>query len=500
MNLITNHVLCTSNIYSGSILKAIGFPSVSSVLALQNLTIDQFQYDIITREYINISLPYCKDNKRIYDWCCIKKGNKTTPTIDYCQRSNTSASNSRIIKYSYCIISEIWPQQDILSWLNDTSYSTPSVSWVGFREYCSCKMPGRAVFVSIDPSPHPVWNNPCNDEIVLWSFYIFITLIYVILSIYIIYLLLIKILVIGFDKNHAIGVGIALTLACLIICCLLKVAALLHIMITRNVSARNEVTTGWLVFWSGVFLYIATTAIIFTFSNMAETISVIKSDNTKSLFITTLKYFFSMAMTTVIIILIIFQALGSNAANILLDHSSTLNDQVYWSTVLITYFRVVEISSVVIQFIVIISYGIFIFFIFSITGFKSDKNSFLHGFIIRNYYLLIALIAIILFTVVLLVELMTVLYDTGASWSNEEYPISIEKLWTSWLQGFFQIFWILFTALSVSHTKSQRKGVLSTITKSNNASSSLSKLSNHDDNISVITVGNAFADKTESFM
>jgi len=452
--------------YSGSVLIDIGFPSVSSTIKSEsNITTDLFQYDILFREYMNISYPYCRYEQIILKWCCV---NGTTSDCNRNQ-SNGDAPNSKIVPFNYCIITEKWPQDNIVGWLNNTSFTDQTQSWTGYSMLCTCKMSNRMVWVSNDPSPYPVWNpNPCDSEIVLWSFYVLETIMYVFLIFYLSYLSFVKLITLKLNKKNILPFFMVITVVWLIMACFLRIASLIYEMITRSASGiPSQVTFGWLIFWAGIPLLVASTWVIFVFSSMANTMlmktpvrntifTFINNRETRELILTIFKYTFSVAIIVCLILLIIFQSLASNAATNL-QSSYHLVDKTRLADKVNAYYRTVEIVAIVIQIIIITSYALFIGFIYFSVGFTADKHSYKHTFLIRVYYLTCAEISIFLFTCVIFVELTTLLYDTGASYTNNEYDSNVGKLWTNWLQGFFAFFWILFTALSISVTKEQKK-------------------------------------------
>jgi len=115
-------------------------------------------------------------------------------------------------------------------------------------------------------------------------------------------------------------------------------------------------------------------------------------------------------------------------------------DKQYWGDRTTFYFRVINILIVIIQFAILLGYLCFMGFIYKNVGISAKPGSFRGAIIERVYYLSVASVAVLLFTVCLFIELLTISYDTGAFWTNNEYESNTAEAWFQWHEGFFSFF------------------------------------------------------------
>src|SRR5689334_21367557 len=122
---VTSQADSSSQRYSLLNLTQVGggvFPPVSAIID-PNLV----QYDIVGRQVLRMVRPFCRWKDIYLDWCC---SSGACPNA-----TNNAAVNN---PYAYCIISETWPQADLVGWLNNTVFQETCVEcWFTYNYYCS---------------------------------------------------------------------------------------------------------------------------------------------------------------------------------------------------------------------------------------------------------------------------------------------------------------------------------------------------------------------------
>lgn len=421
--------------YSSKFLSSVGFPLVSSIVPIEYI-----QYDIIYRKTLNLSFPYCKFRQTVFNWCC-NSSEKVCPP---------DPNTSFVDIYSYCIISENWPQEDILGWLNNTVYTDTKTSWLGYSYYCTCKTNGRSVWIYQDPVPIPGWDS-CPGDIVIWIFHILLTIMYIFLMIYVIHILILKIGIAKKLKLKSSEWVKFLTLMCiswLLFSIIIRIVHLIYHMITRRQKINYIIVAGWLEIWAAITKIIGSIWSIFIFVSLSHKINLIKSDPSKLLFLNIFKFVFVIIAMILEFLLIAFWILFSNELN-KVDNSIILSEKKQHGDLVNTYLRYVLIDAVVIVLWYLTGFSIFIIFIYKTIGIWS-YNKYKKEFLFRIYYLTGMVFICIFHLTSLITSLLTQGYVLDTIFSKDIYLTNTASLWFTWFSDFFEFFWILFVSLALS--------------------------------------------------
>lgn len=434
-------------IYSPQSLKFRGLPLVNETIPVP---LNLFQFDIISRKVENLSFPYCQFKNKLKEYCCYSNNSGCPLEIN----------DTHTIPYSYCIISEIWPQPDIVDWLNNTAFGDNTHSWTGFSMFCSCKVPGRAFWIDQDPNPHVTWHNSCSSEIVLLSLCIILAILYIGLFIYQCYVFKTKIDIIKsieFNTKNLLNIFTLLNILWFLFACILRFGGLIYQIITRNESIKNAATYGWIVFWSSVCILIGSIWVIFLYSTMALRIQSIIENQIHVKILSSFKYIFTFCTSCLICLMIIFQAITFKAIENI-ENAFFIKDFIFWAGKFNYFLECVLIIALLMHVIIFLGFIGFLTFISYIAKIRNDDSERMKIFIKRIYYLYCATLAILFFIGVNCTELGT-LSQVGqtAFYSRLEYESNTAYLWTGFFQGLFSFFWNLFCVLSISVAKSIRE-------------------------------------------
>lgn len=138
-----------------------------------NLTREQrllIALDISTREvfYLNETNSFCVLDVELQEICGLN-------------------SSANVQGWTYCILAESWPQNDLWGWMQNTSPTSSLGFDTIFPALCVCPNPGRAYYLPHRIRPQPRFTPQCPFEfgaVVLYSFLMFCTLIVLLLVLY----------------------------------------------------------------------------------------------------------------------------------------------------------------------------------------------------------------------------------------------------------------------------------------------------------------------------
>ena len=207
---------------------------------------------------------------------------------------------------------------------------------------------------------------------------------------------------------------------------------------------------------------------------MAGKMSTVKKKPIVSMALLVIKWF-----TTVICAAILFTMIGLHAFA-LSNVKLAVNDYYFadaqkHGNIAIYYVRLELYIALFLLSIIVISYSSFIIFIFTQTGLFPTKG-YKKLFVRRVYYLSFATIAVALYLAMQFVYIFTISFDTGASYTNDEFYSLTAGIWAQFFGAFFHFIWMLFTLLAISVVK-EKKGQLSYETGDDDSSSSSSSSS-----------------------
>jgi hypothetical protein len=432
---ITHANYTSSHQYSPNYLTFVGFPLVSSIVPIEYI-----EYDIIDRKTLNLSFPYCKFRQTVFNWCC-----------NYSEKICPPDPNTSVVDiYSYCIISEKWPQEDIIGWLNNTVYTDTKTLWLGYSYYCACKTPGRSVWINKDPDPHPGWNS-CPGDIALWFFHVLLTIMYVCLMIYVIYILVLKIQIAKNLKLKSSEWLKFLTLLCifwLLLSIMIRITHLIYQMTTRRQELNNQNVAGWLEIWAAITKIIGSIWSMFVFVGLAQKINSIGNSPSQTLFLNILKIVFVIvAMILELLLIAFFSGLAHELTEI--GNAVVLSVIKHHADLLTTYLRCVLIDAVLIVFWYMIGFSTFIIFIYKTIGFWSD-NEYKQEFLTRVYYLTGMVFICIFHLTYSFTILLVQAYGYQTLFTSDIYLSNTSGLWFTWFSSLFEWFWILFVSLALA--------------------------------------------------
>lgn len=262
----------TVDVLTLKFLTDFGFPAVTTVFG--DVGARGIGLDLIARDtrYLNDTYNFCQVDSEIQQWCGVNS----------------------YTKFSYCVISETWPQDDTWGWLQNTTLGASTLTPI-YPAICACPIPGRAYYIpyrSTDTRQH--FGPSCPVEHTLLAFFILLIILSVILMSIIFYDTLVLIVgtlqtqeqwIISLVKSKTIWVKILLILYFFVTI----TNQFLFIIPTDNTSAANAKAV--LRFLGVILLLLAFSQAVFTLVEILLKAGIF-GDRSDAWLLTIFKWFF----------------------------------------------------------------------------------------------------------------------------------------------------------------------------------------------------------------
>ena len=119
--------------------------------------------DVLSRlsgtRYLNDTYSFCEVDQDLQHWCGYNSGQA----------------------FAYCIVAETWPQPDLWGWIQNTTFTAPSITPI-YPSFCACPIEGRAYYIpvrSVDYFPHFSIECPI-ENVLLAAFVVLIVLSFIV--------------------------------------------------------------------------------------------------------------------------------------------------------------------------------------------------------------------------------------------------------------------------------------------------------------------------------
>lgn len=372
--------------------------------------------------YLNDTTAYCVVNNELKNWC----------------GSNNAA------QYSYCIMSEQWPQPDIIGWLENSTYLDVSSTWPGRPAICVCKNTSRAYYIPENPKIYPKYSLSCPSENAILFFFIMMMILNLVLMLWVLFDL---VLLVAWTVKNKVDVFTASfkVKVVVIIYNLLSIALNACYVALYNRSSFFELIV-WMRFGCIILIIFVYDLSIFTFTELIIEIQLLGERMRKTMI--GVKWGVFLFITILLIAGIVLVGVD--------DHYIRWIDRTYKISDLIDLYvpynginRAIFIILIAVQAFSGIQSGILlsiVTYIFysnsdSIFGQKQMKNIF-----VRNISLIVALIF-------LFVNLAIFCYSTYFfGWArilDTDYDRGIAGFWIFFASNFTEFLWIWAVAYSM---------------------------------------------------
>lgn len=399
--------------YSYGVLTGNGLPPIDNVINMA------FAISMVQEVRImNDTTDFCRVDGEMLNWC----------------GSNKDSS------YSYCIVSEVWPQPDIIGWLENTTFHSNLMTYPGYPSLCVCHHPGRAYYIPAEPYARPKFHISCPKENVLLAAYIFIAVINAMLLLWVIWDLILLVTWTVQNKVDVFTSSFKVKIF-VVLYCLVKIAYIGAYAGVYSSEILQELIA-WMRLGCIILLLSAYSLSIFTFTELIIETQFIGDDDRFLKYMRVIKWIVFVFTAIVLATGVVLIGVDDHYTRALFSTDNFYQKSSIQKTLSLVV-KSVMLMLVLLQAILGLQSGVIlggVTFVFAsksnIFGQKHMKNIF-----VRNVALILALFF-------LLINLAFVAYSCyWIAWSylstyNTEYETIIATYWIFFADDFSQFLWI----------------------------------------------------------